>query len=104
MPALTLQPLVENAIRYGVMPRPEGGTVCIRTRVRNNEVLLCVEDGGVGFDPNAPRDDNRSHVGIVNTRARLQALCDGRLEIDSRPGEGTCVTVRIPLQAASDAS
>ena len=96
LPVMTLQPLVENAIRHGVMPKPEGGTVWIRTSAQDGAVLLCIQDDGVGFDLDAPCDEGRTHVGIANTRARVQAMCSGSLEVVSQPGQGACVTVRIP--------
>ena len=93
LPALTLQPLVENAVRHGVCQKEEGGTVTIRTRQVGDAVHLSVSDDGPGFDPGVRPNDGRLHVGLDNVRSRLETLADGELFIDSRPGQGTTVTV-----------
>lgn len=98
LPALSLQPLVENAIRYGVTQREEGGVVTISTWEEQAFWFLQVEDNGVGFDPSLPKEDGRSHIGITNVRKRLDALCGGTLSITSRPNEGTRVTISIPKE------
>ncbi len=94
VPALGLQPLVENAVRHGVTKREEGGTVSIRTRQTQWAYLVVIEDDGVGFDPAAPQEG--SHLGIENVRSRLEAQCGGSLTVDSQPGVGTRVEVCIP--------
>lgn len=94
VPALGLQPLVENAVRHGVTKREEGGTVAIRTRQTQWAYLVIIEDDGVGFDPSAPQEG--SHLGIENVRSRLEAQCGGTVTVESQKGIGTTVTVRIP--------
>ena len=96
LPALTLQPIVENAVKYGVRSRAEGGTVFISSCKEGDEIVVTVRDDGLGFDPTAAPKDGRKHLGIANTRRRLEIICDGKLEIASSPGAGT--TVRIILQ------
>ena len=101
MPALTLQPVVENAIRHGVLRRREGGTVTVRTRYDDaaDMAVVTVADDGVGMAPDGgaavPADD-RAHIGLASVRARLSAMVDGTLDVASGPG-GTVVTIRIPL-------
>ena len=96
IPALTVQPLVENAIRYGARSRAEG-FVLISTRREDGGVMITISDNGKGFDPNAePADTSRSHIGLKNVQERLEKLCDGAMEIDSVIGEGTTVTLWIP--------
>ena len=96
LPALTIQPLVENAIRYGVTQRKEGGVVTLSTRREGDNVILRILDNGVGFDPYQTQYDGRSHVGIVNTSDRLNAMCGGTLKVKSEPGKGTEITMIIP--------
>lgn len=95
LPPLTLQPIVENAVRHGVLRREEGGCVTIRTEETDRAFLIIVSDDGVGFQ--APADD-RLHVGIENVRSRLEALCGGALFINSTPGVGTRVTITLPKE------
>ena len=96
LPALTLQPIVENAVRYGVMQREEGGTLWISTEEGDGCDRIIVKDNGVGFDVNAPKADGRTHIGIENVRNRLRQMCGGELRIESVPGAGTTVILTIP--------
>lgn len=95
IPALTLQPIVENAVRYGIRSREDGGTVVISTKRVNSVVYLTVQDDGMGFDINEKKEDGRSHLGIENTRKRLQQMMNADLIIDSQIGRGTTVTIII---------
>lgn len=99
LPTLSLQPLVENAIRHGVRGKAEGaGTVRISTRETPTCYEVAVMDDGPGFDPaSAPQDS--THVGITNVRRRMQLMCGGSLMIESAPGAGTHATLRIPKNA-----
>lgn len=96
LPTLTLQPIVENAVRYGVTKRPEGGTVTIATRETDRAYIITVSDDGIGFDPELPHDDGRTHIGINNVRDRLMSMCGGTITILSEPGIGTVATIEIP--------
>jgi len=97
IPALTLQPIVENAVRYGVTKKDCGGTVEIKTDETGNSIVITVTDDGAGFDVNQRiNDDGRIHVGIENTRSRIAAMCGGTLEIKSVVGLGTTVVITIP--------
>lgn len=95
IPPLTLQPLVENAVKYGVRSRQEGGTLTISTRRDNKTILIQIKDNGMGFDPKQTFHDGRSHIGIRNVRERIEMLCAGELLIDSSPGNGTVATIRM---------
>ena len=101
LPALSLQPLVENAVRHGVTKREEGGTIWVSTRENDQAYLVTIRDDGVGFDPSQPKNDGREHVGIENVRSRLAAQCGGLLTIGSQPGIGTVAQVRIPKTGTS---
>lgn len=96
VPTLTLQPIVENAVRHGVTKRREGGTVCIRTAETHSGWEITVSDDGVGFDPEKIRDDGHGHTGIENVRTRLESQCGGSLTVESVPGRGTTVKIVIP--------
>lgn len=97
IPTLTLQPLVENAVRHGVRGNPDGkGTVTISSREEEAHYLISVSDDGPGFDTGTKKEDGRSHIGIDNVRERLRTICGGDLEIESRAGEGTKATILLP--------
>ncbi len=96
LPPLTIQPIVENAIKYGVNQRANGGTVKIITKEDRENFYVIVEDNGVGFDVNEKKDDGRSHVGIQNIKRRLSSLLNAQVKIESTIGEGTTVTIAIP--------
>ncbi len=98
VPVLTVQPLVENAVRHGVTKQKEGGTVTIATRQTETGIEIIVSDDGVGFDVQTEPNDGRTHVGISNVRRRLWAQCGGRLDIVSTPGGGTVATITIPRE------
>ena len=99
IPTLTLQPLVENAVRYGVRKKPDGrGTVRIMTRETVRGYEIRVEDDGPGFDPEAEPEDGRCHIGLANVQERLRSICGGSLEIQSEPGRGTVAAILLPGQ------
>lgn len=101
IPALSLQPIVENAVRYGVMKRVNGGTVKIMTRETEAAYILQVIDDGIGFDPMQPKEDGRTHIGISNVKERIRILCGGSLNIESAPGKGTAATIMLPKDLQS---
>ena len=97
LPALTVQPLVENAIKHGLMGLEEGGTVTISAYEEQTDYCICVSDNGIGFDVSG-LTDTKKHIGIRNVRERLQAMCGGSLTIESQPGTGTRALIRIPKE------
>ena len=97
IPALTVQPIVENAIKHGLMKLKNGGTIRVVSYETDTHYCISVEDDGVGFDTSVLMDD-RQHVGIRNIRGRLEAMVDGTLDIHSVPGQGTKVLVRVPKE------
>ncbi|WP_392887390.1 sensor histidine kinase [Eubacterium limosum] len=101
LPPLTVQPLVENAVRYGVTKKPSGGTVTLSTRETEDAVILTISDDGVGFDPSVKKDDGRSHIGIDNVRSRLENQCGGRLTVTTEPGSGTTATIILPKRGGN---
>ncbi|MFV0243282.1 MAG: transporter substrate-binding domain-containing protein [Lacrimispora sphenoides] len=99
LPPLTVQPIVENAVKHGLGHKEEGGTVIIRSRELESVWQVQIEDDGVGFDEKSMPEDGRIHIGIENVRRRLLFMCGGSLTIESRANEGTVVTICIPKDA-----
>ncbi len=111
VPSMLLQPLIENSIKHGLEPRICGGTVTLRSRVRDERLLLEVEDDGVGVAPERAvtspgggmaRESNG--VGMRNVRERMEVLYgnDALIEMESRPGRGTRITMEMPVVAVTD--
>lgn len=96
LPSLILQPLVENAIRHGLLPKPDGGMIVLRTRTDGKNIMISIEDEGVGFDTEQPAKEKS--VALKNIRFRLENMVNGRLDVQSCPGQGTKVTITIPCQ------
>lgn len=99
LPPLSLQPIVENAVRHGIGPKPSGGTVRIAARRGEDGVEIVVEDDGVGMDETKLlllEEEWTGGVGIGNVNRRLQMLYGRRLDIRSRAGLGTRVRIWIP--------
>ena len=94
IPSLSLQMIVENAIKHGITKKYEGGTVTINSYKRNNNIYIVVEDDGVGFDVNKVIGNN--HLGFKNSRERIRHFVNGNLVIESEVGKGTRVTIIIP--------
>lgn len=97
LPALSIQPLVENAIRHGIRGKKDG-TIMIRTRREEENHRIEIIDNGKGFDTEAPPQGKGSHIGIKNVRDRIETMCDGTMKVSSQPGEGTKITIRIPIR------
>ena len=97
IPALTVQPIVENAIKHGLMKLQKGGSIHVFSYETEDEYRVSVVDDGVGFDTTLLLDE-RKHVGLRNIRERLKAMVNGTIEIDSAVGAGTKVLVRIPKE------
>lgn len=106
VPPLSIQPLVENAVKHGICTRMSGGTVTIRSYEEKNVYVVEVEDDGAGIDVSgldmdgdadgdaiSSESDTDSHIGLKNIRFRVQEITGGSLKIESHPGQGTKVTV-----------
>ena len=102
LPALSLQPIAENAVRNGIMKKEAGGTLCVSTCEDSENNMIIVSDNGVGFDPNEVPHDGRTHIGISNVRSRLESMCHGSLVITSTPGSGTCAVITIPKSPSAE--
>ena len=107
VPFLCIQPLVENAVRHGLEGRPGQGHVTIVARDQGSEALISVEDDGAGIDPDAVRRTlagrpDGDHVGLGNVDERLRQVYgdDYGLVVETAPGAGTKVSLRIPKYRA----
>ncbi|MCP1102048.1 sensor histidine kinase [Aequitasia blattaphilus] len=98
IPSLTIQPLVENAIKYGVAPLEEGGVVTLRSYENKKNYYVEIEDNGKGYNPEEKQRDGRSHIGITNTTERIETLLGGSLSIESVVNKGTKVTIKLPKE------
>jgi len=99
VPALVLQPLVENAVKHGVLPREKGGSVTVTVARNNGALQLRVADDGPGLPEGAPV---ARAVGLSNTAARLAELYADKasFSLDSSPGGGVTATMEIPFRTA----
>ena len=95
LPPLTLQPIVENAVKHGMNPDGEPLNISIQTRHTDAGTEIIVEDTGPGFDPS---DESKPHTALKNIQQRLEMMCGGTLEITSREAGGARVTIRVPLK------
>lgn len=98
LPQLSVQPLVENAVKHGVGMKKKGGTVTISSGETDAAYEVIIQDDGVGFDVNEKMNDGRSHIGMENTRKRIKDMCGGEVIIESTVGEGTTARVILPKE------
>jgi LytS/YehU family sensor histidine kinase len=93
LPPLTLEPIVENAVKHGMDPDCDPLRILIRTRALDGGSEITVENNGTDFNPG---ESNREGVGLSNVRERLALMCSGSLEITQREGGGAIATLWIP--------
>jgi len=104
LPPLSIQPLVENAVKHGLLRRSVGVTVHLRVVRRNDGMLVEVVDNGAGIGPETvarllnPAEKPKGGIGIYNTNRRLIQRYGQGLTIVSKPGEGTTVSFVVPLK------
>ena len=101
LPLLTVQPLVENAIKHGTSKKEGVSQLYITTAESDAFYEIRIRDTGVGFDAEHLPCDGHTHVGIRNVRQRLESLCGGTLTIESTLGVGTTALVKIPKAEVS---
>jgi two-component system, LytTR family, sensor kinase len=108
VPGMLLQPLIENSIKHGLEPRISGGTVTLRSRIVDAMLVIEVEDDGVGMSvegQDASPLKGPGHgtgIGMKNVRERMEVQYGtlGSMEVNSRPGRGTKITLRMPVLEA----
>ncbi|MBK7717951.1 MAG: histidine kinase [Simplicispira sp.] len=98
VPAMLLQPLVENAIKHGIEPKIGGGAIAVTARSTNGSLELEVADTGLGLPPDHDPDHSSDSYGLVHVRDRLRALYGSHasLRLQANKPQGTLATVRIP--------
>jgi sensor histidine kinase YesM len=99
VPTLSVQPIVENAIKHGVTKKAEGGSVTISTSEDDDNFYIVVEDDGVGFDVKEAFNkqfDKRSHVGLKNIKERFETIMGAKVYVESEIGVGSKFTVKLP--------
>ena len=92
VPPLTLQPLVENAVKHGMNPDGDPFHIYVKTRKTTNGSEITVENNGPDFNP---ANDNEPHIALANIRERLEMMCNGKLTISGREGGGTVIRIII---------
>jgi two-component system, LytTR family, sensor kinase len=106
VPSMILQPLVENAIRHGIGPKIEGGSITVRAKRKEGRIAVEVTDDGVGITLTPQKEISATGIGIMNVRERLRALYgqEFQMKIESQPGVGTTVSFEIPELISSEAN
>lgn len=102
VPACIIQPIVENAVRHGILPRKNGGTVKLTAKQQDNLILITIEDNGVGMTEKRLKEvqsgvDKSSGIGVANVKERIQKIYKTKLTIQSSEEKGTVVSITIPL-------
>ncbi len=104
IPPLTVQPLVENAVKHGICNKVSGtGTVVISSCEKEDCFEVKISDDGVGFETDQRQDDGKVHIGLENVRDRLSAMSNASMKVESTVGVGTVITVSIPKTTAKKA-
>ena len=98
VPPLSVQTIVENAIRHGISMTGKKGTVRISTLAKDDNIIVKIEDNGKGFDVDSVEFDGINHVGIKNVANRLKRILNGKIKVESEVGYGTTVTFYIPKE------
>lgn len=97
LPALTIQPMVENAVRHGVRGKADGH-ILVHTFEEGQFHVVQIKDNGKGFDT-TQFNGSRTHIGLLNTQLRIEHISNGKFEIESVPDQGVTITMRIPKKA-----
>jgi two-component system LytT family sensor kinase len=98
VPSMILQPIIENSIRHGLASKLDGGAVRLRAWLDGSRLFISIEDDGVGIPESKLATLFESGVGVSNVNERLRVLFGAgyRLQIDSKPGQGTKTLIEIP--------
>ena len=110
VPAMLIQPIVENSIKHGLSPKITGGTIYLRSRIAESMLVIEVEDDGVGIvEPGSEVSEwstpqHGTGIGMANVRERLNVLFSdaARVEVESRTGAGTIVRILLPIPQSGE--
>ncbi|MHB8064735.1 MAG: sensor histidine kinase, partial [Ruminiclostridium sp.] len=102
VPAYILQPIVENAVRHGILPLKDGGTVKLSAKQKDDMLSIVIEDDGAGMKEEKlisilRGTDKNSGIGLSNVQNRIQRIYKRKIEIKSAIEKGTTVSITIPL-------
>lgn len=103
VPSMLVQPLVENSIKHGLASKIEGGSIFLRSRLTDSQLIIEVEDDGVGMGSatllERPSGLGGTGIGMANVAERLKVLYGdtARMTIDSHEGKGTLIRLRLPI-------
>lgn len=100
IPCLILQPIVENAVKHGLIPKKEGGKLRISVKKEESNVIIRIQDNGVGMDTHRLPGilaGRQGGIGLSNTNERLRRHYGTEIKAESEPGKGTVFTVTIPI-------
>lgn len=97
LPLLTVQPMVENAVRHGIASRRGSGIIKVKTYLENETIMIIIEDNGTGYGSETRQQAEHRSIGLKNVIERLKLLCKGELSIINT-GKGTVVRISIPKQ------
>ena len=93
VPPLSIQPIVENAIKHGILKKLEGGTLTLKTFETADAYIVEITDDGIGFSIDDVRFDDNRHFGLKNIQYRLEKMCRSELRVESEIGKGTKVSI-----------
>ena len=104
VPAMVLQPLVENSIKHGIERKVGGGRITIRSERRSGHVVIEVVDNGAGMADTDVMERSGGGIGLRNVDERLRTIYgeNYHLQLESTPGEGTCARIEIPELEVSE--
>lgn len=101
IPPLSVQPIVENAVKHGICKKPDGGTVTIISTKDDNNYLIIVKDDGIGFSLKKYQSENQHSIGMNSVKERIEQICKGSVKFESEINKGTKVTISIPIKKVS---
>ena len=95
VPPLSVQPLVENAVKHGILKKVEGGTITLKTYEDEKAYIVEIIDDGIGFDVDDKSLKTNDHVGLNNVRYRISTMTNGELTVESKIDKGTKVMIKF---------